>query len=211
MSETFFNHTEIYYLLYNGDTSQALQTFSEKLASTEIPHSLYTTYLSSLNYGIYNYILMKGNISLHECCYENEKKIQIVTSETLLETGKAIISSYGNNAGYRIEKYTNKHIRAAMYYIHKHLSEPLSLDIVSRYIYINPTYLSDLFKKEVKINFCRYVNAERIKNAQKLLANTSFSIQQISEKCGYENVTYFSTQFKKLTGHTPSEYRSRYL
>ena len=208
MPETMFNHMEIYYLLYTGNTSQAILTFAEKTNASEVSPALRSTYLSSLNFGIYNYVLMKENVSLHECCAENERKIQNVTSDTLLEIGTDIISSYGNDARYMIEKYTNKHIRAAMYYIHRHLSEPLSLDIVSREISINPTYLSDLFKREVKVNFCRYVNSERIKTAKKLLANTSFSVQQISEKCGYENVAYFSTQFKRHTGLTPSEYRA---
>ena len=208
MSETIFNHTEIYYLLYNGNTSQALQTFAEKTSAAEVPPALRCSYLSSLNFGIYNYVLMKENVSLHDCCAENERKIQNVTGETLLDIGKSIISSYGSDARYMIEKHSNKHIKAAMHYIHRHLSEPLSLDIVSSAISINPTYLSNLFTKEANMNFCRYITAERVKSAKKLLSNTSFSIQQISEKCGYENVAYFSTQFKRQTGHTPSEYRA---
>lgn len=208
MPETIFNHTEIYFLLYNGNTSEALRTFEEKLNETDIPPHLRKSYLSSLNFGIYNYVLMKENVSLHECCAENEQKIQNATGDTLLEIAKEIIHSYGADARYMIEKYTNKHIRSAMYYIHKHLSEPLSLDIVSREISINPTYLSDLFKKEVNENFSHYVTKERIKLAKKLLTNTTLSIQQISEKCGYENVAYFSTRFKQHTGKTPSGYRA---
>lgn len=210
MSEPIFNHRELYEFLYNGNTSQAIKIFVDKTNPEDFTPFLRNAYLSSLNFGIYNYILLRKNLSLHECCAENAQKILLSTKDTFIETGIDIISSYGNDTRCMIECYSNPHIRAAVCYIHRHLSEPLSLETISSEIHINSSYLSDLFKKEVGYNFCDYVHKQRIRTAKKLLTNTKLSIQDIAERCGYTNVGYFSTCFKKITQKSPSEYRNEF-
>ncbi len=207
MAEPIFNHSEIYHYLYNGNTMQAIKSFTEKTKPEEFTPFLRSSYLSSLNFGIYNYVLLKENISLHECCMENERKILTTTNESFIDTGINIIYSYGNDTNYIAEKYSNQHIKAAISYIHNHLSELLSLDMVSNAICINSSYFSELFKKEVGENFCDYVNMQRIKTAKRLLNHTTLSIQEISERCGYKSIGYFSTCFRKITQKSPSAYR----
>ena len=207
MTEAIFNHNEIYFHLYNGNTTQAIKIFTEKTCPEDFTPFLRTSYLSSLNFGIYNYVLLQENISLHQCCMENERKIMKVTNESFLEVGADIINSYGNDSQYMIEKHSNNHIKAAIAYIHKHLSEPITLTSVSEAVSINSAYLSDLFKKEVNMNFNQYITEQRMKSAKKLLKNTDLSIQEISERCGYKSVAYFSNSFKKCSGIKPSEYR----
>ncbi len=207
MTTPIYNHLEICQFLYNGNTSQAIKIFIQKTDSIKFTPFLRNFYLSSLNFGIYNYILINEHISLHECCMENERKIILCSNNSFKDVGIDIISSYGSDSRYLIEKYTNPHIKAALLYIHQNLSEPLSLQIVSCSINLNPSYLSDLFKREVGINFNDYINLQRIKTAQKLLKNSDLSIQEISEQCGYKKFSYFSTCFKKITGQTASNYR----
>lgn len=209
MIDLIYNHNAIYHLLYNGNTSQAVKTFVKKTNSENFTPFLRNSYLSSLNFGIYNFILLKENVSLHECCMENERKIMKSTNDSFIDVGIDIISSYGNDSRYLIEKYTNPHIKAALRYIHQHLSDFLSLEIVSNAICINPSYLSDLFKREVGMKFSDYINIRRITMAKKLLKNTNLSIQEIAEQCGYKNTGYFSTCFKKITGEKASEYRRK--
>lgn len=209
MTTPLYNHNDICQLLYNGNTTLAIKVFIKKTNPEDFTPFLRNSYLSSLNFGIYNFILLKENISLHECCMENEQKIKNTTNESFLNTGVDIISSYGNDSRYLIEKYSNPHVKTALTYIHQHLSEPLSLEIISTAICINPSYLSDLFKREVGMKFSDYVNTRRIKTAENLLRNTNMSIQEISELCGYKNVGYFSTCFKKTTGMKPSDYKHK--
>ncbi len=47
----------------------------------------------------------------------------------------------------------------------------------------------------------------RIHRAKEMLCNRSYSISQIAEELGYNNITHFMRQFKKITGETPNEYR----
>lgn len=143
---------------------------------------------------------MKENISLHDCCYENEKKISTVTKESLLQTGADIISSYGMDKRYMIEKYSNCHIKNAMYYIHSHIDESLTLADVCEHICITPSYLCQLFKRDVGMSFCDYVMSHRLKVAKGLLNCTDNPIEEIALKCGFKNDAYFSTCYKKVYG-----------
>lgn len=207
MNAASLNHTDIYMLLYHGDITGAVGIFRKKTDENGFTPAARGMYLSSLNFGIYNYILMKENISLHDCCYENEKKITNVTKDSFITIGIDIINSYGMDKRYMIEKYSNVHIKNAMYYIHTHINEQLSLRAVSEAVNLNPSYLCQLFKKEVHTSFSNYITTQRIKLAKGLLNCTDYSIEEISEKCGFKSTAYFSTCYKKALGIPPSHER----
>lgn len=202
------NHQDIYTLFYHGDTQGAIRLFQSRANEIEYTPATRKLYLSSLNFGIYNYILFKQNISLHECCMENEKKISLVTPGSFVATGSDIIMSYCMDVRYLIEKHSNPHIKNALYYIHTHISEPLSLKAVSEIINLNPTYLCQLFKKEVHTGFCDYVLLRRLKLAKELLLHSNDSIEKIAEQCGFKNHAYFSTCYRKYFGISPSQERN---
>ncbi|MBO9610825.1 MAG: response regulator [Paenibacillaceae bacterium] len=94
-------------------------------------------------------------------------------------------------------------------YLRKNYNHNISLAELSDSFFINPSYLSTLFKKETGINFSDYTIQLRIDNAKSLLKHSDLSIQEISEKVGYTDYRYFCTVFKKLTGDTPLKYRMK--
>jgi len=64
-----------------------------------------------------------------------------------------------------------------------------------------------MFKKETGQNFINYLTNIRIEKAKELLRSTNLKSYEIAYKVGYDNPTYFSTVFKKLTGMTPLDYK----
>ena len=46
----------------------------------------------------------------------------------------------------------------------------------------------------------------RIKKAKELIAEGNMTLKEISEHMDFDTLQYFSTQFKKTTGITPSQY-----
>lgn len=208
MTELLFNHLEIYSLLYSGNTKNAIKEFKEK--AEELKDAATTSlryYLTSLNHGIYNYILMKESISLHDCCYENNQLIMQCTGSNFESIGIRIILSFANCTAYLIEKYKNEHIKKAVSYIHNHLGDSLTLDMVCKEVCVNRCYLCDLFKQEVKMTFSDYVLKQRVSLAKKLLKSTNLGINVIAFKCGFKSTSYFSTCFRKIEGISPSSYR----
>lgn len=100
-------------------------------------------------------------------------------------------------------------INSAVEYIKKNSNKDLSLSEVAEHVNLNPSYLSRLFKEETGIPFVEYVRNIKVDLAKELLRFSSKKIYEICESLGYQNVQYFSTVFKNVTGITPIEYKKQ--
>lgn len=98
-------------------------------------------------------------------------------------------------------------IQQVLRYIAKTSPGDVTLADAAKCVHMNPSYLSQLFKQEMHINFIDYVSSLRIKEAKLLLASTTLRISEIACRLGYSDIAYFSNMFRKLTGVSPSEYR----
>lgn len=92
-------------------------------------------------------------------------------------------------------------------YIRSHLNDNLTRESLAAMVYLTPDYLSHLFKRETGFSLTNYIIYERIEEAKRLLAGGGQSISDIATRCGFQNISYFSKQFKRLTGVTPREFR----
>lgn len=88
------------------------------------------------------------------------------------------------------------------------LTADLSLKRFSEELFLNPSYLSALFKKEMGIPLTEYVNKNRIEYAKKLLKSTTLSIQDIAIQSGIPDLHYFTRLFKRATGLSPRDWRN---
>jgi two-component system response regulator YesN len=87
-------------------------------------------------------------------------------------------------------------------------SDPeLSLFKIAETIDMSPAYLGRIFKKATMKSVPDYLNEYRMEKAKEFLGATSLPIEEISQKTGYNNSTYFYKVFKKYNGITPNEYR----
>ncbi|QJC53497.1 helix-turn-helix domain-containing protein [Paenibacillus albicereus] len=98
-------------------------------------------------------------------------------------------------------------VRQAAEYIRAHLGESLTLQQVARSLPMNPTYLSELFKRETGQTYLEFVTRERLERARELLLQTPAKVASIASEVGYEDAKYFNKLFKADTGLTPTEYR----
>lgn len=71
---------------------------------------------------------------------------------------------------------------------------------------VGRTHLSVLFKTKFDCGVLEYWNRLKIDKAKELIRQNSNNLTEISEMLGYNSLHYFSRQFKKTTGMTPSEY-----
>ena len=109
---------------------------------------------------------------------------------------------------YQIRQVKNaKLIGEATAYIRAHYGEPLTLEGVAQKVFVSPFYLSHLFKEELDLTFVEYLTRVRIEEAKRLLAESNLSVLGVAEKVGYEDGSYFSKVFRKVTGLTPKLYR----
>ncbi|HEY0829372.1 MAG TPA: helix-turn-helix domain-containing protein, partial [Bacilli bacterium] len=97
----------------------------------------------------------------------------------------------------------------AKQYIESYLTDRLALHQVAEHVNMNPSYFSELFKKEVKEGFTDYVNRKRIERAIQMLQTNHYSNAELAEAVGIMNEAYFCTVFKKITGKSPQKYSAR--
>ncbi|MGN0354696.1 MAG: response regulator [Muricoprocola sp.] len=106
-----------------------------------------------------------------------------------------------NNSGKTVAYQTKKYIDDN--YMHSNLR----ISVIAKELGLSPNYLSKLFMEETGENFSDYLTAVRMKEAQKLLIYSNYTTQEIAQRIGYDNVSYFSVLFKKYTGVTAGQYR----
>jgi two-component system response regulator YesN len=102
---------------------------------------------------------------------------------------------------------TSTIVAKAEKYIREHYSEPIDRNEVAGSVFLTPNYLSKLFNKEAGLTIRDYINQIRIDEAKKLLNTTDKAISMIAMDVGFENVSYFSTVFKKYCGCNPDTWR----
>lgn len=79
----------------------------------------------------------------------------------------------------------------------------IGLDYIAQEVYLTPSYLSMLFKKERNTGLVHYINDYRLEKAKEMLRNTNMRVVDISSKVGYESLAYFYSIFKKKYGNSP--------
>lgn len=94
-------------------------------------------------------------------------------------------------------------------YIEENFANPdLSLKHLSDRFQVSGKYASYLFKTEFKMKFVDFVTELRMKEAEQLLLETDYSLQDIALQVGYANAITFGRVFKRVAGITPGDYRS---
>jgi YesN/AraC family two-component response regulator len=92
-------------------------------------------------------------------------------------------------------------------YADHHFRDPCLLRDAAVYVGYDYAYISKFFKRKVGMSFREYVNCIRILESKQLLENTSKSISEIGELCGFSSTRAFDREFYRQTGMTPSEYK----
>lgn len=92
-------------------------------------------------------------------------------------------------------------------YIREHFRESINREDVAAVACITPNYLSKQFRNRKGMNLREYINKIRIDEAKRLLLSTSLPVSEIAGMAGYDNISYFSTVFRKHAGMSPVDWR----
>ena len=89
----------------------------------------------------------------------------------------------------------------------EHYNEPINIDDYAKENHFSTSWFIRNFKLYTGITPKQYILKKRIYNAEALLQNTQYNINEIAQIIGYDNPLYFSRVFQKTKGISPSEYR----
>lgn len=103
---------------------------------------------------------------------------------------------------------TKTDFRYVLHFIEQNIEQKISVNELAEVMHLHPNYFIRYFKSFYGISPIKFINNMRMDKAkQLLLAKKDFSISQIANQVGFDDILYFSKQFKKYNGCTPSEYR----
>ncbi|MCC2686230.1 MAG: hypothetical protein K0R75_3129 [Paenibacillaceae bacterium] len=94
--------------------------------------------------------------------------------------------------------------------IQQQLADRLEISELARSVYLSESHLRLLFRRTFGYSPYEYLLQARLHRSKELLADTGYSLTQISEMAGFENLNKFSRTFKKKEGMTASDYRKMY-
>lgn len=85
----------------------------------------------------------------------------------------------------------------------------LTLQSISERFFIHPNYFTRRFKEKYGQSFVDYLTSIRMRKAADWLRETDIKIQDIANRVGFEEASYFSNVFRKYYGMTPKQYREQ--
>jgi len=98
-------------------------------------------------------------------------------------------------------------IYKAVAYLRENYMHPITLADAAREVHLSPSYFSRVFKEEMGRNFRAYLNGLRVENSRNLLASEDVPLAEVAGLVGFQDQSYFTKVFKRLTGVAPGEYR----
>ena len=95
-------------------------------------------------------------------------------------------------------------------YIQSHY-KTVTLPILAERFHYSVPYLSKIIKENTSKNFTQLIKTLKMKEALEYLEKTDLSIEEISEKTGYNSADHFYRVFKEYQGISPQQYRKEFL
>jgi AraC-like DNA-binding protein len=105
-----------------------------------------------------------------------------------------------------IEEGQNHRINKVYKYVITHFKDQISLEEIAGEVHMTTTSFCRFFKQRTNKSFVQYVNDIRVGYACKLLLEENYNISQIAFESGFENLSNFNKQFKKIKNITPRQF-----
>ena len=136
--------------------------------------------------------------------YELEVKIAVLSYYlTLFKTGHINKRNNQEKSKYKSENA----ICNAIDYINQNYNRSLTVDEIAENVGISSSHFMKLFREYTHTTCISYINKCRLTKAVELLETTRFNILDVATAVGYNNISLFNRDFKKIYGTTPKEVR----
>lgn len=94
-------------------------------------------------------------------------------------------------------------------YLHKHIKEKITVGDIAAQLNFTEGYMSEYMRK-ASVGFRGMLSYIRANASESLLLNTDKTILEISEECGFSDVKYYYSAFKRWYNCTPKQFRDQY-
>lgn len=134
---------------------------------------------------------------------ERDAQRAVLSLEDLLLS----LSDSGSTTAQKEGTAAGRNYRRALRVIEENLTASLTTEELARLAHMSPSLLKKTFSRHAGVGVMEYFRARKIDAAIPLLRE-GLGVQEIATRLGFTNAGYFSTVFRRITGHTPSYYRN---
>ena len=151
-----------------------------------------------------------GMSRAEESPFASEQLIKLYLEQLLIRLIRQQLSGQSSAPLVRSVKQKNDSLiyNRITTYLEEHIREHLTIDEICRANLIGRSQLQKLFREQNQCGVIDYFSRLKIELAKQLIRENHHNFTQISDFLGYTSIHYFSRQFKKIAGMTPSEYSS---
>ncbi len=149
--------------------------------------------------------------SINEIFVDSEISDKVLRPYGSIDDMKAFIRSvtdYFNEAPGDIGNVKNQ-VKQIIHYIRENVDKDIRRSDLAEAVFLNPSYISRLFKNETGYSLKKFITQEKMSMAQALLRTTELPISMVAAKVGYYNFSHFSQTYKNHMGVTPAEDRRK--
>ena len=142
--------------------------------------------------------------ALDELVLANDTEIKacLLTKTLLYICRDNLIDDSPQNISKSFRTYQN--IKA---YLHENANKNINRESIAKVFKLNPSHISKLFAVHDEHNFNYVLKTLRLEHAVELLKDTTLSIDEITEQCGFVNTSYFIKTFRLFYGRSPGAFR----
>ena len=184
---------------FNGAKAKSVLHYAGLSESNPVSHVDDTTpYVDAIN----------GILDACQLTFSNEFKREAYLYTLAAKLGDDLHKYASDSPEYEYSYQT--YVNHALDYIENNYFDNIRISQIADYIGINRSYLTICFKKVMNMSPHEYLIDYRIQQAKLLLADTSFPINDIASRVGYNDSLSFSKIFKSHTGLSPKKYRESF-
>lgn len=115
----------------------------------------------------------------------------------------------GEGPSLRPASHREELAQQAISYLTAQYAEPVTIEGMAETLGYNRAYLSRLFKAHTGLSPATYLTKFRVEQSRRLLRERpELTVEQVASSVGFQDALYFSKQFKRWYGHSPTEYRT---
>lgn len=137
-------------------------------------------------------------------------KLLIILHELSIDKGMRELSTGQFAANVMHQHSSDESLGRVMDYLSRHYSEVIRLSEVAEMVNMSESSFCRFFKQHTSKSFIDFLTDIRLGAASRALIDSSLSIAEIGNDCGFNNLSNFNRIFKKKKGVTPSEFRDNY-
>lgn len=151
---------------------------------------------------------------IKEIAIEREKKDKYHEQSISIKVLEILLLLHRDHLGQNYTEQANsaktKLVKKTIKFIRKNLQDPITIEDIEKNCGYSKFYISRIFKEITGKTVMTFLNEVRIDSAKKLLISENASVFSVSSSCGFTSQSYFGKVFKKHTGLTPLEYKSKF-